>query len=124
MSVPAKDSSRKSDSELLIAIAAGNRHALEELYLGYQGRLARFLSRFTQRHENIEEIINDTFMVVWCNGRSSCSSATAEDAHVAKGVRFLPRAQGSGGSRLSSAYFEAGGMAVRASLQASRRVLA
>jgi RNA polymerase sigma-70 factor (ECF subfamily) len=51
----------------LIAIAAGNRRALKELYLGYQRRLARFLSRFTQRHENIEEIINDTFMVVWCN---------------------------------------------------------
>ncbi len=67
MSVPAKDSSRKADSELLIAIAAGNRRALEHLYLGYQGRLARFLSRFTQHHENIEEIINDTFMVVWCN---------------------------------------------------------
>jgi RNA polymerase sigma-70 factor (ECF subfamily) len=67
MSVPAKDSSRKSDSELLIAIAAGNRRALEELYLDYQRRLARFLSRFTRRHENVEEIINDTFMVVWCN---------------------------------------------------------
>jgi RNA polymerase sigma-70 factor, ECF subfamily len=67
MSVPAKDSSRKSDSELLIAIAAGNCRALKELYLGYQGRLARFLAKFTQRHENIEEIINDTFMVVWCN---------------------------------------------------------
>ncbi|HEX4209695.1 MAG TPA: sigma-70 family RNA polymerase sigma factor [Candidatus Binataceae bacterium] len=60
-------SARESDSELLIAIAAGNRHALEALYVGYQRRLARFLSRFTQRHENIEEIINDTFMVVWRN---------------------------------------------------------
>ena len=67
MSVPAKDSSGKSDSELLVAIADGNRRALEQLYLGYQGRLAPFLARFTQRHENIEEIINDTFMVVWCN---------------------------------------------------------
>ena len=57
MSVPAKVSSRKADSELLIAIAAGNRRALEDLYLGYQGRLARFLSRFTRRHENIEEIM-------------------------------------------------------------------
>jgi RNA polymerase sigma-70 factor (ECF subfamily) len=27
--------------------------------------LARFLSRFTPRYENVEEIINDTFMVVW-----------------------------------------------------------
>ena len=62
-----RHSSRESDSELLIAIAAGNRRALEELYLGYQRRLARFLWRFTQCYENIEEIINDTFMVVWRN---------------------------------------------------------
>jgi RNA polymerase sigma-70 factor (ECF subfamily) len=42
---------------------------LEDLYLRYQRRLARFLSRFTQRRENIEEIINDTFLVVWRNAR-------------------------------------------------------
>jgi RNA polymerase sigma-70 factor (ECF subfamily) len=65
--MPAKESSGESDSVLLIAIAAGSRRALDELYLGYQRRLARFLSRFTQRRENIEEIINDTFMVVWRN---------------------------------------------------------
>jgi RNA polymerase sigma-70 factor (ECF subfamily) len=65
--VPAGDSSRETDSELLIAIAAGNRLALEELYLRYERRLARFVSRYTQCNENIEEIINDTFMVVWRN---------------------------------------------------------
>ena len=65
MSVPAKKFSRESDSELLSAIAAGDRRALEKLYLSYQRALGRFLSRFTQSRENIEEIINDTFMVVW-----------------------------------------------------------
>jgi RNA polymerase sigma-70 factor (ECF subfamily) len=39
------------------------------LYLGYHRRLARFLSRFTPRYENVEEIINDTFMVVWQNAK-------------------------------------------------------
>jgi RNA polymerase sigma-70 factor (ECF subfamily) len=63
--VPNTISARESDSELLIAIAAGSHRAFEELYLGYQQRLARFLLRFTRCHENIEEIINDTFMVVW-----------------------------------------------------------
>jgi RNA polymerase sigma-70 factor (ECF subfamily) len=67
MSVPARESRRESDSELLTAVAAGNRRALEDLYFGYQRPLARFLSRFTQCRENIEEIINDTFMVVWRN---------------------------------------------------------
>src|SRR5580693_5020573 len=65
MSLLAKNSSKESDGALLAAIAAGDRRALEELYLGYHRRLARFLSRFTSRYENVEEIINDTFMVVW-----------------------------------------------------------
>ena len=65
MTLPAKNSAREQDNDLLIAVAAGNRRALEELYLGYHRRLARFLSRFTPRYENVEEIINDTFMVVW-----------------------------------------------------------
>jgi RNA polymerase sigma-70 factor, ECF subfamily len=65
MTAPAKHSAKEHDSELLVAVAAGNRRALEELYLAYHRRLARFLARFTPRYENIEEIINDTFMVVW-----------------------------------------------------------
>jgi len=65
MSLQAKSTLKVGDSELLLAVAAGNRRALEELYLGYHRRLARFLSRFTPRYENVEEIINDTFMVVW-----------------------------------------------------------
>jgi RNA polymerase sigma-70 factor, ECF subfamily len=56
---------KESDGELLAAIGTGDRRALEELYLGYRRRLARFLSRFTLRYENVEEIINDTFLVVW-----------------------------------------------------------
>lgn len=56
---------KESDNELVLAIATGDRSALEALYLGYHRRLARFLSRFTRRYENVEEIINDTFMVVW-----------------------------------------------------------
>src|SRR6202158_6464551 len=65
MTVPAKNSAREHDNDLLVAVAAGNRQAQSELYLSYHRRLARFLSRFTPRYENVEEIINDTFMVVW-----------------------------------------------------------
>jgi RNA polymerase sigma-70 factor (ECF subfamily) len=65
MTVTAKISTREHDNDLLVSVAAGNRQALEELYLSYHRRLARFLSRFTPRYENVEEIINDTFMVVW-----------------------------------------------------------
>lgn len=69
MTLSAKNSPKERDIALLAAIVAGDRHALEELYLGYHRRLARFLSRFTPRYENVEEIINDTFMVVWQNAK-------------------------------------------------------
>ncbi len=65
MTVLPKISAKEHDNDLLLAVAAGNRRALEELYLGYHRRLTRFLSRITPRYENVEEIINDTFMVVW-----------------------------------------------------------
>jgi RNA polymerase sigma-70 factor (ECF subfamily) len=75
MTVPAKNSAKEHDNDLLNAVAAGDRRALEELYLGYHRRLTRFLSRFTPRYENVEEIINDTFMVVWQGARDfRCAS--------------------------------------------------
>jgi RNA polymerase sigma-70 factor (ECF subfamily) len=62
---PSKLSTREGDKELLAGIAAGDRRALEDLYCAYHRRLARFLTRFTPRYENVEEIINDTFLAVW-----------------------------------------------------------
>ncbi len=50
---------------LLVRIAAHDSAALKELYLLYHRRLARFLTRLTSRFEVAEEIINDTFWVVW-----------------------------------------------------------
>src|SRR4051812_46317321 len=54
-----------SEPEQIRQVAAGNRRALEALYRNYQPRLARFLSRFTRHEGLIEEVINDTFWVVW-----------------------------------------------------------
>jgi RNA polymerase sigma-70 factor, ECF subfamily len=53
------------DTLLIVAIQSRDRAALTQLYLRYHRRLARFLARTTERREDIEEIINDTFMVVW-----------------------------------------------------------
>jgi RNA polymerase sigma-70 factor, ECF subfamily len=65
MMLPSKSLPIESDSDLLVAIGSSNPRALETLYLRYHRRLARFVSRLTPRYENIEEIINDTFMAVW-----------------------------------------------------------
>ena len=54
---------------LIIAVQACDRLAFEKLYFGYYHRLTRFLARFTKCLENIEEIINDTFMVVWMRAK-------------------------------------------------------
>jgi RNA polymerase sigma-70 factor (ECF subfamily) len=42
---------------------------LEELYTLFHRRLAAFLTRLTQRYDLAEDIINDTFWVVWCDAR-------------------------------------------------------
>ena len=57
------------EAELISRIAAGDRRALEELYTLYHRRMARFLVRLTHRYELAEEIINDTFWVVWTKAR-------------------------------------------------------
>jgi len=57
------------DTPLLARVACGDRGALATLYLNYHRRLSRFLSRFTRRYENVEEILNDTFLVVWQSAR-------------------------------------------------------
>jgi RNA polymerase sigma-70 factor (ECF subfamily) len=53
------------EMELMRRIAAGDRRAFEELYNLYHRRLARFLTRLTRRFDLAEEVINDTFWVVW-----------------------------------------------------------
>jgi RNA polymerase sigma-70 factor (ECF subfamily) len=49
----------------LEATARGDRAAFERLYLHHHGRLARFLARHTAQRDLIDEIINETFWVVW-----------------------------------------------------------
>ena len=51
--------------DLIRRIGQGDRRALEELYHLYHRRMARFLTRLTRRYDLAEEVINDTFWVVW-----------------------------------------------------------
>jgi RNA polymerase sigma-70 factor (ECF subfamily) len=63
--LPPAESQTERDKTWLTQIAKGDRIALEKLYSSYHLRLARFLTQFSHRHEIIEEVVNDTFLVVW-----------------------------------------------------------
>jgi RNA polymerase sigma-70 factor (ECF subfamily) len=69
MSVRVIESSRESDSELLIAIASGNRRA-----------------------ENIEEIIDDTFTVAWRNANKFRSASLVSTRIFGIAYRRAPKA--------------------------------
>jgi RNA polymerase sigma factor (sigma-70 family) len=57
---------RVEDEAVLVGrVAAGDRRAFEALYRSYFPRLGRFLQRMTRSVPLIEEIVNDTLLVVW-----------------------------------------------------------
>jgi RNA polymerase sigma-70 factor (ECF subfamily) len=69
----------EGDLGLLRAIQAQDRSALEKLYLGYRKRLGLFLRRFIHCRDTVEEVINDSFMVVWtraCDFRAESKVST------------------------------------------------
>jgi len=55
----------QAERALLLRIAARDRPAMEEFYLLYHTRVQRLLRRITRRREQVEEMGNDTFMVIW-----------------------------------------------------------
>ena len=55
----------QADLALLARIGAGDVHAFRELYEGYQPRLGRFLSNLIHHPHAVEEVLDDTLMVVW-----------------------------------------------------------
>lgn len=54
-----------SEGELLARVRARDVQAFEQLYRLYQPRLARFLFNLVQRPQLVEEVLDDTMMVVW-----------------------------------------------------------
>jgi RNA polymerase sigma-70 factor (ECF subfamily) len=62
----AAPSSDASERELLERIAKSrDQAAFRTLYGNYHQRLSRLLTRMSVRREDIEEVVNDTFWVVW-----------------------------------------------------------
>jgi RNA polymerase sigma-70 factor (ECF subfamily) len=58
-------SSDALDVALLRQVAAGDRRAFDTLYRRYWPRLTRFLDQLTHRPHLVEELVNDTLLVVW-----------------------------------------------------------
>jgi RNA polymerase sigma-70 factor (ECF subfamily) len=51
--------------ELIHRVAARDRFAFDALYRRYHPRLKRFVERVTRRPQLVDEIVNDTMLVVW-----------------------------------------------------------
>jgi RNA polymerase sigma-70 factor (ECF subfamily) len=62
--------SREHDDRLIARIRDRDMAAFEELYRGYHTRLTRFLLRLIHRPTMVEEVLNDTLMVVWDRAES------------------------------------------------------
>ena len=69
MEAAAGTASPERETELLAAVARGDRRAFEELYVSYRHRVARFVLRLAPRHQIAEEVVDDTFWVVWCKAK-------------------------------------------------------
>lgn len=69
----------RAEVGLLARTTRGDLQAFEQLYRAYHPRLTRFLDRLTRRPGLVEEVLNDTMLVVWnraatYNGRSKVST--------------------------------------------------
>ncbi len=62
--------SAPAEVHLVQRIAGGDLRAFEALYRGYHPRLGRFVERVTRRPQLVEEIVNDTMLVVWRKAHS------------------------------------------------------
>jgi RNA polymerase sigma factor (sigma-70 family) len=67
------------DAALIARVARGELPAFEAFYRGYHARLDRFLGLMTRRRSIVEEVLNDTMLVVWnrsasYNGQSKVST--------------------------------------------------
>ncbi len=70
---------RPDEAELARRVAAGEQAAFETIYTNYYERLFRFVYRVTRRLDTVEEVIQETLLVVWEKSDSydnSCKFST------------------------------------------------
>jgi len=54
-----------SDLQLIARVGQRDAEAFDELYRKYQARLGRFLANVVRQPQIVEEVLDDTLMVVW-----------------------------------------------------------
>ncbi len=69
-------STEVEERALLALVSTGDRRAMDQLYIRYFARLARFFENMTVRVDLVEELVNDTMLEVWKAGRSIRADAT------------------------------------------------
>jgi RNA polymerase sigma-70 factor, ECF subfamily len=88
----------EDEAHLVHRVACEDRHAFELLYRIYYRRLTRFLDRVTRKPQMIDEIVDDTMLVVWrkaatFNGASQVSTWIFAIAYR-KAMKALKRERG------------------------------
>lgn len=73
---PGHQSTDAAERALLTLIAIGDRRAMDQLYIRYFPRLAKFFQNVTLRADVVEELTNDTMLELWQSGESIRTSAS------------------------------------------------
>lgn len=60
-----QDPLRANEAMLVERLRARDLRAFEQLYKAWHGRMSRFLLNMLRRPQLVEEVLNDTMMVVW-----------------------------------------------------------
>ena len=69
-------SAEAAERALLALVSAGDRCAMDQLYIRYFTRLAKFFQNMTLRADVVEELTNDTMLEVWKAGESIRTNAS------------------------------------------------
>jgi hypothetical protein len=75
-SAAGKQPTEEAARALLAFISAGDRSAMDRLYVSYFASLANFFLHLTAHADLVEELINDTMLEVWREGASIGANAS------------------------------------------------
>jgi DNA-directed RNA polymerase specialized sigma24 family protein len=90
----------EAERALVACISAGDRSAMEKLYVLYFARLANFFLHLTARVDLVEALINDTMLEVWREGapneRNASVAVWIMGLAYSRGRKYVAKVGGSG----------------------------